>query len=49
VDRYTTGYASDALPAAFRDLPRLRKPFGAGQLEAVAWEAFAARGRITAG
>jgi CheY-like chemotaxis protein len=29
-----------ALPAVFRDLPCLRKPFGAGQLESIAHEAF---------
>ena len=45
----STGYGANTLPPVFRDLPCLRKPFGAGQLEAVAWEAFAARGRITAG
>ena len=44
----STGYAPEALPAAFRDLPVLRKPFGAGQLEAAALAAFAGRGK-TAG
>ena len=39
----STGYAPEALPAAFRDLPCLRKPFGAGQLEAAALAAFAGR------
>ena len=45
---FSTGYAPAALPAAFRDLPCLRKPFGAGQLEAAALAAFAGRGK-TAG
>jgi CheY-like chemotaxis protein len=40
---FSTGYAPEALPAAFRDLPCLRKPFGAGQLEAAALAAFAGR------
>ena len=40
---FSTGYAPEALPAAFRDLPFLRKPFGAGQLEAAALAAFAGR------
>ena len=40
---FSTGYAPEALPAAFRDLPVLRKPFGAGQLEAAALAAFAGR------
>ena len=39
----STGYAPRTLPPVFRDLPCLRKPFGVGQLEAVAQEAFGAR------
>ena len=39
----STGYAPDTLPPVFRDLPCLRKPFGAGQLEIMAREAFASR------
>ena len=35
----------NTLPPAFRDLPYLRKPFGAGQLEILAQEAFARRRR----
>ena len=34
----STGYAPK--PPVFRDLPCLSKPFGAGQLEAVAQEVF---------
>jgi hypothetical protein len=40
---FSTGYARDALPAAFQDLPCLRKPFSASQLEAAAWAAFVER------
>src|SRR3954466_12545872 len=40
---FSTGYAPDTLPPGFRDHPCLRKPFGAGQLEAVAQEVFAGR------
>jgi two-component system, response regulator PdtaR len=40
---FSTGYAPATLPPAFRDLPCLRKPFGAGQLEAAALAAFAGR------
>ena len=39
----STGYGPNTLPPAFRDLPCLRKPFGAGQLENMAQEAFASR------
>jgi CheY-like chemotaxis protein len=47
---FSTGYAPATLPPVFRDLPCLRKPFGAGQLEAVAREAFAGRhGRTNPG
>ena len=37
---FSTGYAPETLPPAFRDLPCLRKPFGATQLETMAQEAF---------
>jgi CheY-like chemotaxis protein len=37
---FASGYAPGTLPAVFRDLPCLRKPFGAGQLESIAHEAF---------
>jgi CheY-like chemotaxis protein len=40
---FSTGYTQDALPAAFQDLPCLRKPFSASQLEAAAWVAFVER------
>jgi CheY-like chemotaxis protein len=44
----STGYGPNTLPPAFRDLPYLRKPFGAGQLESMAQEAFTRRrGNIT--
>ena len=43
----STGYGPNTLPPAFRDLPYLRKPFGAGQLEILAQEAFARRRRNT--
>ena len=44
----STGYAPNTLPPVFRDLPCLRKPFGAGQLENMAQEAFArSRGKPT--
>jgi len=47
---FSTGYASNTLPPVFRDLPCMRKPFGAGQLEAVAQEAFTGRrGKIPLG
>lgn len=47
---FSTGYAPDTLPPVFRSLPCLRKPFGTGQLEAVAQEAFARwRGKISPG
>ena len=47
---FSTGYAPDTLPPAFRDLPCLRKPFGAGQLEATARQVFAGRhGSISPG
>jgi CheY-like chemotaxis protein len=39
----STGYGRDTLAPAFRDLPYLRKPFGAGQLENMAQAAFAGR------
>ena len=39
----STGYGRDTLAPAFRDLPYLRKPFGAGQLEIMAQEAFVGR------
>jgi CheY-like chemotaxis protein len=39
----STGYAPSTLPPEFRDLPYLRKPFGVGQLEIMAQEAFASR------
>ena len=39
----STGYAPNTLLPEFRDLPCLRKPFGAGQLENMAREAFASR------
>ena len=39
----STGYAPNTLSPAFRNLPCLRKPFGAGQLEIMAQEAFAKR------
>ena len=39
----STGYGPNTLPPVFRDLPYLRKPFGAGQLEKMAQEAFARR------
>ena len=39
----STGYGPNTLPPVFRDLPYLRKPFGAGQLEIMAQEAFARR------
>ena len=39
----STGYAPNTLPPVFRDLPCLRKPFGAGQLEAVAQGVFTGR------
>ena len=43
----STGYGANTLPPVFRDLPYLRKPFGAGQLEKMAQEAFASgRGKI---
>lgn len=46
----STGYAPDTLHPGFRTLPFLRKPFGAGQLEAVAQEVFIRRrGRIGPG
>ena len=38
---FSTGYAPNTLPPVFRGLPCLRKPFGVGQLETVAQEAFA--------
>ena len=38
---FSTGYAPNTLPLVFRDLPCVRKPFGLGQLEIVAHEAFA--------
>jgi CheY-like chemotaxis protein len=37
---FSSGYAPSTLPPVFRDLPCLRKPFGAGQLEIIAYEAF---------
>ena len=40
---FSTGYAPESLPAAFQDLPCLRKPFSARQLEAVATAAFVKR------
>ena len=40
---FSTGYAPDTLPPVFRSLPCLRKPFGTGQLETVAQEAFVGR------
>ena len=40
---FSTGYAPDTLPPVFRSLPCLRKPFGTGQLEDVAQEAFVGR------
>ena len=40
---FATGYAPSTLPPVFRDLPYLRKPFGVGQLEIMAQEAFARR------
>ena len=40
---FSTGYALNTLPPAFQGLPCLRKPFRAGQLEAVAREAFVGR------
>jgi CheY-like chemotaxis protein len=40
---FSTGYAPDTLPPVFRGLPCLCKPFGAGQLETVAQEAFVGR------
>jgi DNA-binding NtrC family response regulator len=44
----STGYGPNTFPPAFRDLPYLRKPFGAGQLEIMAQEAFTRRhGNIT--
>ena len=47
---FSTGYASNTLPPVFRDLPCMRKPFGAGQLEAMAQEAFTGqRGKIPLG
>ena len=47
---FSTGYASNTLPPVFRDLPCMRKPFGTGQLEAVAQEAFIGRrGKIPLG
>jgi CheY-like chemotaxis protein len=39
----STGYAPNTLPPVFRNLPYLRKPFGTGQLEIMAREAFASR------
>src|SRR3954447_293442 len=39
----STGYGRDTLAPAFRDLPYLRKPFGAGQLENMAQAAFVGR------
>jgi CheY-like chemotaxis protein len=43
----STGYAPNTLLAEFRDLPFLRKPFGAGQLEIMAQNVFAGgRGKI---
>ena len=39
----STGYGPNTLPPVFRALPYLRKPFGAGQLENMAQEAFARR------
>ena len=45
---FSTGYAPDTLPPVFRSLPCLRKPFGTGQLETVAQEAFVGRrGKIS--
>jgi hypothetical protein len=40
---FSTGYALGALPPAFQDLPCLRKPFSASQLEAAAWAVFVER------
>lgn len=40
---FSTGYASETLPSAFRTLPLLRKPFNARQLETIILTTFSPR------